>query len=155
MAVRFCHLFVGPGVYYPATPPHPPTTLFHVSLHKLLPAIFQNSQNACISRCNNCPNIRCISEQHLFKSRPSRTPVEHRQLQPPKKTPCQLSSRGGGPRVKSRTSKTDRTCREETRCRHAVIAQLSTLKLRVYTVLQWSAVTMQRRLTKITIYKYK
>jgi len=60
------------------------------------------------------------------------------------KTPCHLSLRGRGTRVKSRTSKTVRICRKETRCSHAVIAQrvpLSTVKLRVNKMVQYNTYT--------------
>jgi hypothetical protein len=63
-------------------PPPPRFTFLYISYTQ---RYFRIAKMPDISRCNNCPNIRYISERHLFKSRPSRTPVEHRQLQPPQK----------------------------------------------------------------------
>jgi hypothetical protein len=62
------------------------------------------------------------------------------------KTPCQLSLRDRGTRVKSRTSKTGQTCRKETRCSPAVIAQrvpLSTSKLQVNKMIQHNTNTAE------------
>jgi len=129
---------VGTGVYYLAPSPTP---TFQVSLHKLHPATFQNSQNAWRK------SVQQLS-QHMLHIRT--TPVQIETLPntcrtPPTaastKTPCHLSLRGRGTRVKSRTSKTGRICRKETRCSHAMIAQrvpLSTVKLRVNKMVQYN-----------------
>jgi len=83
MADSFCQLI---GRYWrllPCPPPQSPRfTFLYISYTQ---RYFRIAKMPDISRCNNYPNICHISEQHLSKSRPSRTPVEHRQLQPPQK----------------------------------------------------------------------